>query len=193
MPILGIIASSRPVITGAFESIATANGTGSTGTITFSSIPATYAHLQLRMSSRNIFTGTIARAMLLRLNGSTTDNYTIHELYGDGSNPDAIGFATGGGSTSVRVGFATADGNSAAGLHGVSIVDILDYTSTSKYKTIRMFSGTDLNGSGRVYLGSSVFVLNTNAITSITLEDPATGFGFTTSSTFALYGIKGAA
>jgi hypothetical protein len=46
--ILGIIASSKlGVPAGAYESIASATGTGSSATITFSSIPSTYQHLQI--------------------------------------------------------------------------------------------------------------------------------------------------
>ena len=40
--------SLTPVTPSSFESIATVSGTGSSGTITFSSIPATYKHLQIR-------------------------------------------------------------------------------------------------------------------------------------------------
>jgi N-methylhydantoinase A/oxoprolinase/acetone carboxylase beta subunit len=47
MPILGIIASSKLSAVGDFESIATVTVGGTS--ITFSSIPSTYTHLQIRI------------------------------------------------------------------------------------------------------------------------------------------------
>ena len=51
MPILGIIASSKAVaVPNSYESIATVTvGSGGTSEINFTSIPATYTHLQLRI------------------------------------------------------------------------------------------------------------------------------------------------
>ena len=67
----------------------------------------------------------------------------------------------------------------------------LDYASTSKYKTVRAITGTNANTSSAnfaVSLGSGLWQ-STNAITSVTI---ANGYDFfSTSTTFALYGIKG--
>ena len=76
-------------------------------------------------------------------------------------------------------------------IFGAFIIDIHDYSSTSKYKTVRGFGGLDANNSSvdlEINLISGVW-MNTAAISSITLSanDP-----FTTTTTFALYGIKGA-
>ena len=189
MRILGVTASSILKVTSSYESIASATGTGSSGTITFSSIPATYKHLQVRTNVRNLSGAASARAMYARFNSDTGNNYTLHRLYGDGSSATASGSVTGDTGGQFFVDFAEADNGSAANIHGVAIIDIIDYANTSKYKTVRMFSGTDLNSSGRIYLSSALWV-STSAINSITFEDP-TANGFTTSSTFALYGIKG--
>jgi hypothetical protein len=69
----------------------------------------------------------------------------------------------------------------------VYIIDILDYASTSKAKTARVFSGRDQKGSGEVELRSGLWT-STAAINRI---DIVIGGSFTTTSTFALYGIKG--
>ena len=66
---------------GAFESIASATGTGSSGTVTFSSIPSTYQSLQLRIACIN----TTGDNMVLRMNGVTTASYTWHRLRGTGA------------------------------------------------------------------------------------------------------------
>jgi hypothetical protein len=183
--ILGaLLGSFPPAAAGAFESIATATGNGSAFEITFSSIPSTYAHLQIRCIAN---ASNVNTAMNMRINGDTGSNYTRHRLIGNGSSASAAG------STSLTE--IPALGN--AGLpttsntYGVFIWDILDYTNTSKYKTVRYLSGQDSNGSGGVDLGSGLW-LNTNAITSITLKSNDSGGVYNTASTFALYGIKGA-
>jgi hypothetical protein len=69
-------------------------------------------------------------------------------------------------------------------------MDILDYTSTNKNKVGRHIGGVDYNGSGGVYLGSSLYS-TTSAISSISLTSN-NGQNFLQYSSFALYGIKGA-
>jgi hypothetical protein len=190
--ILGILDSGGAAAGGgtAYESIASATGTGSSGTITFSSIPATYSHLQIRILGRNLYSaGSSARSLWFTFNSDTSNSYPVHRLYGDGSAASAEGFtATGSGGTSF-LGWAMVDSGATASVYATTIMDIHDYASTSKYKTVRSISGADLNGSGRIYLNSSVW-MSTSAITSITFEDQAGG-GFSTGTTFALYGIKG--
>jgi len=81
-------------------------------------------------------------------------------------------------------------GNAASGTLGASIIDILDYTNTSKYTTAKTLNGYDTNNvaTGYVSLMSGVW-MNTAAITRIDLS--INGDPFTSDSTFALYGIKG--
>ena len=74
-------------------------------------------------------------------------------------------------------------------MYAASIIDILDYASTSKFKTTRVLDGYDANGSGEVIIGSGNW-RSTSAITSITLG-PSSG-NMKLYSSFALYGIKGA-
>ena len=177
--------SVTPVQPTAFESIATATGTGSSGTITFSSIPSTYQHLQIRILGR---TSSTSRAGLIRFNSDTGSNYAYHELTGNGSTAGA----SGGASATEFTGVWVASSSEATNVHGVSIIDIHDYASTTKNKTTRAFSGMNNNGTAtteRIYLFSGLWI-NTNAINSISIV--AGSGNWTTSSTFALYGIKGA-
>ena len=173
-----LLAGNAPFIPSSFESIATATGTGSSGTITFSSIPSTYKHLQIRFM---IFTNT-NDAALMQVNSDTGSNYTRHFLSGNGSTVSAVASTP---STSFYVDNLS-QGTSST-LPDVSIIDLLDYSSTTKNKTIRCFSGIDKNGSGDVTLSSGVW-MNTNSITSISIF---LGANFTTTSVFSLYGIKG--
>jgi hypothetical protein len=189
--ILGIIASSggAAASTSSYESIATATGTGSSGTITFSSIPATYASLQLRFLSRNSATGTGSGDVLLRFNSDTGSNYAYHSLTGNGSVASASGSAT---QTSIRLDNASTNNGETAGIMTVGIIDIHDYASTTKYKTAREFQGNDNNGNSTAILKLySGLWMSTSAISTITLTLNLAN-NFTTASTFALYGIKGA-
>jgi hypothetical protein len=168
--------------TNAYESIATANGTGSSAVITFSSIPATYTHLQIRSIGRSTSTGTTIN---ITANGDTASNYAFHYIYGDGASTGAAGLAT---QTSMKIAYITSSSN-LADSYGVNVIDILDYANTNKYKTLRVLSGVDVNGSGGFVQLSSGLWQSSTAITSITLTNST---NYTTATQFALYGIKGA-
>ena len=72
MPILGIIASSiQGSKTTAYESIATQTvGAGGVASVTFSSIPSTYKHLQLRIMSRADRSGAALTNLFIQINGN---------------------------------------------------------------------------------------------------------------------------
>lgn len=180
---LGILAASGGGAAGAFESIATATGTGSSATVTFSSIPSTYQHLQLRWTSRVSTTFSTVR---IRFNSDSGSNYAYHDLVGGGSSASASGSAS---ATFNYLGF-TPGTSYLSNTTSVGVVDIHDYASTTKNKTLRNFSGFDTNGDGSVYLTSGLW-MNTNAINTITIINAASS-NWTTATQFALYGIKGA-
>jgi len=187
---LGILAASGAGGGGAYESIATATGTGSSGTITFSSIPSTYTSLQIRImskSTRTASTGT--NDAFLRLNNDTGSNYAYHDLYGDGTSAGASGAAT---QTAIRIQrIAVSSGTGLSNMMGVAIVDLHDYASTTKNKTVRNISGADLNGvtSGSMWLSSGLWQ-STTAVNRLDLY--FSGENFTTTTVVSLYGIKGA-
>jgi hypothetical protein len=86
-------------------------------------------------------------------------------------------------------------GTTTGGTFGVSIIDILDYANTNKYKTFRNLNGNDINGTiasvgGYISLLSGLW-MKTNAITSLKFA-PVNGTTFTQYSQFALYAVKGA-
>jgi hypothetical protein len=186
-PILGIIASSKLVASGSFESIQTFALASNTATVTFSSIPSTYKHLQLRYRGRSTTTGTaVGDDLYIRFNSDTGSNYAFHQLLGEGSSPSAGGSAT---QTYIQAANALPRNGVTANVFGVGIFDLHDYASTTKNKTSRMFYGTDVNGTeGKVYLSSGLW-MNTAAVNTITLS-PQSNL-FLSGSTFSLYGIKG--
>lgn len=191
--LVGIIASSgAPVAGGAYESIASATGTGSSGTITFSSIPATYQHLQIRGICRSTDPTNKYSEFYVTFNGAST-NMRSHILYGDSN----AAFTSAPSYTTVmQTGWIITNGNTLATNNLSSmIIDVQDYTNTTRNKTLRSIMGYDNNQNtggidNHVLALASGFRDSTSAISSIELKT-ASG-SFTTDTTFALYGIKGA-
>ena len=188
--LIGIIASSggEAAAGTAYESIATVTvGSGGSSSVDFTSISSSYTHLQIRAILKTNENNTGATNIEMRFNSDTGSNYTRHYLRGTGTAADA-----GGASSQSRftVGTAVQSGSAIANMFGAMIVDVLDYTNTSKYKTVRALSGQDTNGSGTqgMWLQSGVW-MNTNAITSISIFSSSSNLSQYAS--FALYGIKG--
>lgn len=168
-----------------YESIATVLvGSGGSSSISFTSIPSTYKHLQLRMYNRTnrSYSGNTVDAINIKLDGNL---YTkLHRLYGDGANAS---------STVATDGFYTAQNGSGSTTNsgwGSQIFDLLDYTDTNKNKVGRLFGGFDAGiGAGFVQLSSWLWTTTTTP-TSIELYS-VTGSSFYEYSSFALYGIRG--
>ena len=181
--ILAVLADGAGAAATSYESIATVTvGAGGQSTITFSSIPQTYKHLQLRGIARAT-TGN-DNVYISAINGDSGSNYVGHVLYGNGASA-AAGYSAANTYVSIGKAFTSTTPGWAA-----TIVDILDYTNTNKYKTMRCLSGVDDNGqaSGPIIQLSSVLWMNTGAISSFNL----TTYGnFPQYSQFALYGVKG--
>lgn len=167
-----------------YESIMTATGTGSSGTISFTAIPATYKHLQIRFLTRSTRSATSSNIFIGFNSDTTTGNYYGHMLEGNGASASAS--AKIGTSTSFMS--ATSAASNTSGIFSGGVIDVLDYANTNKYKTSRGLSGYDANGSGLLYLASGLW-MSTAAISSIQITDPLGSFA--TNSSFALYGIKG--
>ena len=167
-----------------YESIATFTvGSGGLSSLTFSSIPQTYKHLQIRAIARNTRAATGNSLLAFQFNG-VTSGYTYHFLTGDGTSATAAG---GTAQTYAYLG-NQARANELANVFDPSVIDILDYANTNKNKTVRVLSGVEQNATiSLITLGSSMWN-NTNAITSIELK-PGAG-SFVQYSSFALYGVK---
>ena len=185
--LVGIIASSGGAAGGAasYESIATVTLGSNQTTVSFSSIPSTYTSLQLRVLGRSAFAGSTNGNLRLQFNSDTGSNYAWHTLIGNGSSMVVQGFAS---QTSARLSYFP-DNLVTSGVFGAAIIDIHDYASTSRNKTVRCFGGDDRNGGGYVGLYSGLW-MSTSAVTSMQMIH---GDGdWLAGSTFALYGIKGA-
>jgi len=170
--------------TSAFDSLG-AVALSSTSDVSFTNIPQTYTHLQLRVFARTSRSDASVDTVYFRFNGDTGNNYNVHTLSGagGGGSPTSAYY----GSPTVLWGaFNTPTSTATANRFSASIIDIFDYTNTSKLKTTRTFGGNDMNGSGSIDFFSGLW-RNTAAITSIRLF--AEG-NFVSGSHIALYGIK---
>jgi hypothetical protein len=143
--------------------------------------------LQIRYQARRGASG-VATTILQPNGDTTTANYAYHYLRGTGSAASAFG------TTGTAGMYLTPFSGTNYPASGVGIIDIHDYASTTKNKTFRFFGGYDTNGGsdGEVISLQSALWANTSAITSITFRTDGASNNWTTNSTFALYGIKGA-
>jgi hypothetical protein len=170
--------------TDGFFQIATTTLNVAASSITFSSIPQDYTHLQIRGISRDARAVTI-NSINIRFNSDSGLNYSLHALNGNGSS--ATSFAE----TSQSLAYIASSAGASAGanIFSATVADILDYANTNKFKTLRSLTGVDLNGSGETKLWSGNW-RSTSAITSISLT-PNGSANFAQYSSFALYGLKG--
>jgi hypothetical protein len=185
---LGILATTGGGAAPAYELISSTILSSSQSSISFSSIVGTYKHLQLRYVARTDRGGAFDIS-LYRLNNDTGANYAFHQLYGDPYSSSVVS-ANGSGATSMNLGFTA--GGTYTNEFSPGVIDILDYASTAKNKTIRALHGNISSGasSQRLYLSSGLWV-STAAVTSIQITSNYSA-NFVAGSRFSLYGIKGA-
>lgn len=163
-----------------YTPIATTTGTGSSGTVSFTSIAATYTDLILIGSIRST-SGT--SVMRYRYNGATT-NYSATTFYGTGSS--AASFMTTGETGIYGIGGSGTYVPSAANTFAVFTLNVFNYANTTTYKTSLMRIGGAANAEANVGLWRASPV----AINQIDLV--LDSGSFTSDSTFTLYGIAAA-
>lgn len=180
----GNLTAPGDVDPGAMIPIATTTLATATATITFSSIPREYEHLQIRLIGRSSRSSGVSQ-FKLNFNGDTGTNYSDHYMLGTGG---TIFAGHDGVSQTFIWGSPIAASTATANTFGVGIVDILDYSNTNKYKTTRNLGGFDENGNGYISFTSGLWI-NTAAVTSITIGD-GYGLNLLAYTSAALYGIK---
>ena len=160
---------------GAYELISTVTVSGGSPTlINFTSIPQTYKHLQIRMTARTDRAATSDQIFFPQA-------ARVHFLLGNGS-------AVSSGTDAATQLIGNVPGNTAtANTFASMIVDIFDYTSTTKNKTIRALFGSS-SSVNEIRLTSGIIV-NTAALTSFQMY-PNYG-SLVNGSRASLYGIKG--
>jgi hypothetical protein len=178
-PILGIWASQISghlwAPTGAYDALATVTvPSGGAASIEFAGIPQGYKHLQIRALQITSFNAVDPK---MQVNGDTGSNYYMHSIYNTVPTVSAYSQAT--------TGIAYCYNESS--YPGVAVIDLLDYSSTTKNKTFRMMTGYDANGTGYLFYRSGAW-FNTAAVTSLKFN--AVGQNFQQYTQYALYGIR---
>lgn len=169
---------------GAMQRIAFVNLTGSSNTV-ISNIPQTFQDLRVVFMARLSTTETTSGFYGFLLNDTSTV-YSTTTLDGTGSS------ATSSRSTNSANGISIQymGGNATANILAANIVDILNYTSSTVFKTALTRSAGDSNGAGQMRTFATLY-RNTAPITQMTIT--TSGYTWGTGSSFALYGVKASA
>ena len=183
-----LLSGNAPILGGSYESIQTVTvGTNSPTSVSFTSIPSTYKHLQIRGIVRDSRSATWIDTLWMYCNSDTTgSNYYSHIIYGSGS---AAGADANAGVNSYGMPIGVTGATNVTTSFAPFVIDILDYANTNKNKTVRSLHGVEDNANGQMRLRSGLWV-GTAAISSLTFQGGDAGVFFQQYSSFALYGIK---
>ena len=180
---MGLLGAALSGAAGAYDLIETVEFDGSEGLV-FTNIPQTYQHLELRWRCRSNSTSTGTTGVLLRPNNFSGSTYTRHSLYGQGSSVVSTASTA---DSSMFVGPLVRDGNT-ANIFSAGVTSILDYTSTTKFKTVRSLAGVN-GGVNNEEIGLySGLYQETNAIEDLTFISGTAAF--LAGSSASLYGIR---
>jgi uncharacterized protein with PQ loop repeat len=178
----------------AFQSIETFTVSGtSTTVLTFSSIPQTFKHLQVRGVVR-VSPSSYYETAAMRFNASSggTD-YNILQLRNNGNTAEATNYIT-HAEPSISLNYL-AGANTTAGTFSPFILDLFDYTDTNKKRNGKYVMGYENNGVGSTNYDKGMTTVTywnwqqTAAINEIRINT-VSGY-FIEGTRLALYGITG--
>lgn len=156
--------------TSTYTPIATATGTGSSGTISFTSIPSTYTDLVIVQTGGGASGSPILQG---RFNNDSGSNYSRTWIIGNGT-----GVSTSRDTSNTVFLFGLAESNTN------SIIHIMNYANTTTYKTV-----LNRNNPTSSFAGAVVSLWRSTA--AVNRVDFILDSGnFATTATITLYGIK---
>lgn len=183
----GVFSAAGSSVPSDYELIATTIVT-SAGTVGFNSIPQTYKHLQLRITSRsNTSTNQSLLGMQFNNDGAGNYGYGFHYLKGNGSSVSSG--VIGGTGYPLAFSYNQPGTSISSNIYAAGIIDILDYTNTNKNKTIRSFGGMAVSSYNEITLSSGLW-LSTAAITSLVVLNQSSPYQIDSGSRLSLYGVK---
>ena len=159
-------------------------GSGGVSTITFSSIPATYTDLCLKISMRTDRASTIDPVQI-QFNGDTGSNYSYKSIWSDAGSVSSFGSGITG---RIDAQYSTA-ANATANTFTNFEIYIPNYASANKKSTSYDSAHEDNSATAYAVLMANLWT-GTAAINSILL-DPVNG-NFVQYTTAYLYGVKNA-
>jgi hypothetical protein len=190
--------------TSAFDSLGAVTPSSGTSVITFSNIPQTYTHLQVRAVVATTASETTIGddSIYMRFNGDTGNNYSFHSLNGGlgAANSTTVIAKASTSASSLNWWYAGAAWQNANSFAGAAvstyIIDIVDYTNTNKHKVVKTLFGFEANSTSTnsgILLGSGLWFKAGSGVTSdaiTTISFTAATYSFTQTTQYALYGVK---
>jgi hypothetical protein len=164
-----------------FQLISTQVLGSSASSVTFSSIPSTFRHLQIRVTWHENTSGYL---YVTANNHSVANSAAVHYLIGNGtavtsnSNINFPGYWFNGGGGAIDTNGTT--------VFSAGIIDVLDYSQTTKAKTYRMLWGQAVSGNNQVGLTSGLDT-STEAVNNLKLWTGGAPT-FAVGARFSLYG-----
>jgi hypothetical protein len=168
---------------GAIVPIAYTTVSGSSNTISFTSIPQGYQDLYAVVYARSTYANT-TDILYITLNNDSGTNYSYTRLEGDGAS------ATSARETSIaywRQDYSIPAATATSNIFGSNAINILNYANTSTYKSALWRSASDRNGAGLVIFSAHLY-RSTSAINR--MDFTTTNGNFTTGSTVELFGVR---
>tara|TARA_R110000796_G_C14319561_1_gene407653 strand:- start:37 stop:609 length:573 start_codon:yes stop_codon:yes gene_type:complete len=174
----------------AYELLESVTLSSPASSVTFSGLDSysDYKSLQIRMVTRFDTSGFASHYM--NFNADEGANYTTHRLLGNGSSVSSYHFGT---EDYIRLGDSERLTQSVADSFAPTIVDLLDFASTTKTTTARVLNGRTGGVSGaspRMNLSSGLWT-STDAVTSISFGLPTVGsVNYVAGCRFSLIGVR---
>lgn len=168
---------------GSYEWIANVGPGNNTSTsLTFSNIPTTYTHLQIRGNGQGQYGGSTYGAVGLRVNGDTNNNYDRRAYVGN--TPSSFTIQS---NSWMQVGVSQLIGSAEDNV-SIMIIDLFNYRNTTFKRLAKGWGGIATPTGTEVSLGSGHWT-GSVAITDVTLFQP--NGNWEADASFSLYGIKG--
>jgi hypothetical protein len=161
--------------------------------VTFSAIPGTFKHLQLKITAASEASEAFAY-LSLEFNGDSGSNYATQAINGNNSSVSAFinSSSLPGNPTTEKI-IAVPGASALANAGGTVVIDIPSYAQTTFLKAATVAGGgvlgSSLSGSNMFTYTSLLVWDNTAAITSIVIA-LVDGSNFVAGSEFTLYGFN---
>lgn len=178
---------------GAYDALALVSVSSNVSSISFNGIPSGYKSLEIRGVMQVERTTYGVAESRIQFNGDTGVNYSSHLLQGYNGGERAASQTS---DPWIDFGFgavaATNTGNQSTPNWGSFVMTIPDYSNTSKFKSLKVLAGNDMNGSG--YSGVAGRIAHVSGhwrnfapIQSFTISSD---FPMRPGTQFAIYGVK---
>ena len=181
---LGIL--DFPTAAGSYDLLETQVLSSSASSVTFTGLGSysDYKHLQIRYTLRGVDNAANLDLIQWTFNGTVGgSDYAYHRLRGYNS---TVSSSASSSQSLMYSGIFPDDGQD-GGIFGAGVADILDFSSSSKNKTLRVFDGSWFTSFPNVYLSSGLYN-DTTPVTSITMASDKSGW--VAGSRISLYGVK---